>query len=286
MVIVTKKSERGKKNKKNTFYFGREGFYMPRSRDDQAAAALDRVVDDELEHPNAPPYLEDGFDAYARRNGAFEEEHDYVEADPNAPYEDYLATFGIRRPVASLHKPELIRYVRDWQYPTNVVDPISGVPASAVSWAFAERADKDRFFTEPGFIFGVSVLRPKTYMDEQRGSAAHMLEGGLSWLPALMSEDPASSLKLIDNATGPIEGTTNDYWVDLRDLYLYGDQFINLPEGQAGYNMISLPDSSLKHYYASDTDMDGLFVTADTAVFGRQDGVVSLQILGRQVDQT
>lgn len=203
-----------------------------------------------------------------------------------ATYEDYLETFGIRRPVASLNKPELIRYVREWQYPSNVVDPVTGVPSSAVSWAIAERADKDRFFTEPGFIFGVSVLRPKTYMDEQRGSAAHMLEGALSWLPAIMKDDPASSLRIIDNATGPIEGTTNDYWVDIRDIYLYGDQFINLPEGTAGYNMIALPDANLNHKYASDADLDGLFVTADTAIYARQDGVVSLQILGAQVDQT
>lgn len=205
----------------------------------------------------------------------------------NATYEDYLATFGVRTPQAdAVNKPELIRYVRDWQYPSNVVDPISGVPSSAVSWAVAERADKDRFFREPGFIFGVSVLRPKVYMDEQRGSAVDMLEGALSWLPAIMREDPATSLRLIDNAVGPIEGTTNDYWVDVRDLFLYGDQFINLPEGTAAYNMVALPDAALKHAYASAADIDGLFVVPTTGINIRQDGVVSLQILGTQVDQT
>lgn len=204
----------------------------------------------------------------------------------NATFEDYLKTFGIRGSVVSDHKPELIRYIKDWTYPTNTVDPLTGVPSSACSWAIGERADKDRFFTEPGFIFGVSVCRPKVYMDEQRGSAAHNLDTTLTWLPAIMKDDPASSLKLEDNATGAIEGTTNDYFWDVRDLFLYGDQFINLPEGTASYNMVSLPTAAFAHDYVSAADIDGIFVTATTAIYMRQDGIVSLQILGTQVDQT
>lgn len=202
----------------------------------------------------------------------------------NATYEDYLASFGIRRPIASQHKPELIRYIRDWQYPSNIVDPTTGVPSSAVSWAIAERADKDRFFTEPGFIFGVSILRPKIYMDNQVGNAADMLEGALAWLPAIMRDDPATSLKLIDNAVGPIAGATNDYWVDIRDVFLYGDQFSNLATATAGWNRMNLPEPDLDHDYVVAADLLELFATAST--FGKQDGIVSLQILGTQVDQT
>lgn len=68
-------------------------------------------------------------------------------------YEDYLATYGIRKNRTELHKPELIRYVRDWTYPTNTIDPSNGAARSAVSWSFTERISKDRFFTEPGFVF-------------------------------------------------------------------------------------------------------------------------------------
>ena len=60
-------------------------------------------------------------------------------------YEDWLATYGIVPQAAENHRPELLRYVREWQYPSNTVDPSTGVSSSAVSWAVAERADKDRF---------------------------------------------------------------------------------------------------------------------------------------------
>ena len=33
-------------------------------------------------------------------------------------WEDYLATFGVHVPDAGKSKPELIRYFRDWQYPS------------------------------------------------------------------------------------------------------------------------------------------------------------------------
>ena len=73
-------------------------------------------------------------------------------------YEDWLATYGIVPQAAENHRPELLRYVREWQYPSNTVDPATGVPSSAVSWAVAERADKDRFFRELGFLFVVLIL--------------------------------------------------------------------------------------------------------------------------------
>jgi len=83
-------------------------------------------------------------------------------------YEEYLTTYGVKMPQVELHKPELIRYVRDWKYPTNTVDPTDGSAASAVVWSIAERADKRRFFTEPGFICGYSVVRPKVYRSAQK----------------------------------------------------------------------------------------------------------------------
>ena len=82
-------------------------------------------------------------------------------------YEDYLRSFGVRPTREELLVPELIRYSREWQYPSNTVDPVTGNPSSAVSWALSERVDKDRFFKEPGFIFGVCVVRPKVYLSTQ-----------------------------------------------------------------------------------------------------------------------
>ena len=138
-----------------------------------------------------------------------------------ATYEDYLAAFGVRgAKEEEPHKPELIRFSRNWQYPSNTVDPTTGAATSAVSWSVQERADKDRFFKEPGFIVGVTVARPKVYLSNQRESASHLLTNAFNWLPAALKEDVSSSLKKVTQATGPLGGlhTATDYWVDVRDL--------------------------------------------------------------------
>ena len=75
-----------------------------------------------------------------------------------ADFEDYLASFGVHIPNAELNRPELIRMTKNWTYPTNTLDG-DGTINSQASWSIQERADKDRFFKEPGFIFGVTVAR-------------------------------------------------------------------------------------------------------------------------------
>ena len=71
--------------------------------------------------------------------------------------------------------------LKSWQYPSSTVDAVSGVPTSAVSWGVSERLDKDRYFKQPGFIFGVSVARPKVYLGNQRGPGVHLMQDGISW---------------------------------------------------------------------------------------------------------
>lgn len=205
----------------------------------------------------------------------------------NMTYEDYLATFGVRPTTVELHRPELLRYVRDWQYPSNTVNPSTGVPSSAVSWVIAERADKDRFFKEPGFIFGVSVVRPKVYLQGQSGNAAGLLDNAYTWLPALMRDDPRTSLKEVVSNNGPLQATTHNYVVDVRDLFLYGDQFINFDITSTDANIIGLPNAALSNKkYPASADADELFAAASPANQVRQDGIVSLAILGTQVDAT
>ena len=113
-----------------------------------------------------------------------------------------------RPSVSGLHRlraiGQLIRSVREWQYPTNHVDPATGVPASAVSWAVAARADKNRFFTEPGFIFGVTIARPKVYYSKQSGSLTSVMNNAISWLPAILSDDPYTSVKPFAAGSHPL----------------------------------------------------------------------------------
>lgn len=200
-------------------------------------------------------------------------------------YEEFLSTYGVHVDIPEQHRPELVRYVRDWTYPTSHIDPSTGAPTSACSWKVAERADKDRFFKEPGFLFGVCVVRPKVYRSKQAGSVVDLMESAFTWLPALLRDDySASFLRVPTGATGPLSANTDEYWIDVKDLLLYGDQFVNFALTATDAGMVALPTAALQKRYAAAADADALFVSAAPANQIRQDGICSLQILGAQRD--
>lgn len=203
-------------------------------------------------------------------------------------YEDYLASFGVRLPSVEQNKPELLRYVRQWQYPISAIDPADGSAASAVAWSISERLDKPRFFKEPGFVFGVTVARPKLYFGLQNASAVGLLKNAFAWLPAMLTNDPRAALQKITlGANGPLSSNTEDYWVDLRDLFLYGDQFVNWSMvADATGTSVAMPTAALNKKYPTAAMVDALFVDATNADRIREDGVMNLNILGHQVDAT
>lgn len=204
-------------------------------------------------------------------------------------YEDYLRSNGITVAKERETKPELLRYIRNWQYPSNTVEPTTGVPSSAVSWAISERADKDRFFREPGFILGVTVTRPKVYMTEQIAAMAHFMTNPMDWLPALMNHRPETSMKQFTTSTGPLRASSENYWVDLRDLLIYGDQFVNFDSAAATpeevINKVAIPKTDLsRRYVASTGELLNFFVDNVDAARVREDGVCNLTIATHQVD--
>lgn len=201
-------------------------------------------------------------------------------------YEDFLASYGVRPTEADLHKPELIRYVKDWTYPTVHVEPSTGAPSSALVWKVAERADKDRFFSEPGFLFGVAVARPKVYLSKQLGSATDIMTDLYAWLPPALRASPEASLRKIAAVTAPLNTNTDAYWVDVKDLFLYGEQFVNFALSATDAGLVALPTAALKKQYASSTDADGLFSAASPANQLRADGLVSLSIATVTADTT
>lgn len=212
----------------------------------------------------------------------------------DATYEDWLRMNGIKAPAeAKVPRPELIRYARDWTYPTNTVDPATGAPTSACSWAISERADKARFFREPGFVFGVTVARPKVYLSRQLGNAASLFASALNWLPAMAHEAAASIIEVV-KTTGPLGSGVADatspaenYIVDLRDLLMYGDQFVNFALTETNAGLVALPTAAMEKRHVASADINALFVgaTAATQVV-TQDGICSLHIKGKQSDQT
>ena len=186
--------------------------------------------------------------------------------------------------------PELIRYIREWQYPNNAVDPVTGTPVPGLSWGINLRVDKDRYFKEPGFIFGVTVARPKLYLGNQRGPAVHLMQDGVSWLPIMLRDNDFASLKQVTKAGSILPTATADlFWVDIADVFVHGDQFFHnvvaatqMPlEGP----IVALPEANLNVRYPTEAMIDGLFkVAANNVIY--QDGVMRLHILGNVTDTT
>lgn len=214
-------------------------------------------------------------------------------------YEDYLKTYGItgkavQKPVDQFH-PELIRYIRDWQYPSNTVDGEGNV-SSALSWSIAERIDKDRFFKEPGFIIGLTISRPKVYLGNVVGNAASFMDTIRSWLPAVMNNDPYTSLMRFADGEGPMltgladtapalsDATpTQAYWLDMRDLLIYGDQFVL----NSNAYTVALPAKDGNLQFPTNAEYNKLFVDQTAAKQHiEQDGMCSLVIAGTQRDMT
>lgn len=195
-----------------------------------------------------------------------------------ATYEDFIRSYGVQGRVAEQvdpHRPELVRYEKSWTAPSNTVE-VDGV-RSVVAWSQNFRADKDRFFKEPGFVFGVTVFRPKIYLGNQSAAAVSLLDHIQTWLPAVLRDDPTTSLVHVPDGTGPIATDPTGYFVDIRDLFLHGDQWIN-HAGDANKAAFPKATNFDKEYVAA-TDIEGLFVgtTADTRVL-RQDGVCTMMI--------
>lgn len=195
-----------------------------------------------------------------------------------ATYEDFIRSFGVQGALGDQinpRRPELIRYEKSWTYPANTVE-VAGI-RSVASWSLNLRADKDRLFKEPGFIFGCTVARPKVYLTNQTGAGVNLLDHVQTWLPAVLQDDPSTSLVHVPDGTGPMGTDPVGYFVDIRDLYMHGDQFVN----HALYsNGVALPKASnFDKEYVAAADIEGLFVgaTANDRVI-RQDGIATFMI--------
>lgn len=200
-------------------------------------------------------------------------------------FDDYLEMQGVNvNRKDSLNKPLLLRYWRDWTYPTNTVDPTDGSPTSALSWSMAEKLTRSTFFKEPGFLFGVIAQRPKTYFRKVASNAASVMVSAQHWLPRIMSSDPYSSLHLSDTLEGPLNAATFDYAFDIKDLLLYGDQYVNFEKtsGDNDHNLVDLPANGLGNIYYPDLDDCNKFFVDTTDASGltkcRTDGRIDLHI--------
>jgi hypothetical protein len=183
-------------------------------------------------------------------------------------FEDYLASQGQGSfsDVKRAYRPELIRVMKEWTYPTNTVDPISGSPTSACSWSVSGRADKDRYFREPGYIVGLTVARPKT-LRATVDDGSNGFNTWEDWLPAQAMHNPQA-------------GTYN------RDLFEYGFQFVNwdarntaYKAGQVLWVPVNGGAAGVSGVYPSEASVNNIIWKSATSNNVRQDGKVQLNIL-------
>lgn len=210
-------------------------------------------------------------------------------------FNDYLRSQGVNRTLADADEnvPEVLRVIRKWSYPVNTVDPSDGDPSTAFSWSVTETADKDRFIKEPGFLFGVTIFRPKVYLANQTASMTGFLNTVYDWLPNVMSVSGArrkyfngTTTNSPNESDGPFDNIADDYVVDVRDLFIHGEQFTNLDLSAADGNLIAMPGTDGSRKYTTASELNTLFAGASAASGFQQDGMVSLSILGRQVDMS
>lgn len=207
-------------------------------------------------------------------------------------YEDWMRTYGSQSTIPNVdrvdrHRPEDMAHFRDFTYATNTVEPTTGVPATAVGWRTAKRNDKAFFFKEPGWIVGYTCVRPKVYLQNQQGMIAAMMQTRESWLPAILNDELDVSHLEVAAATGPLKDLfAENYFLDLRDLLNYGDQFVNYAPADAA-PFVGLPTAAGSRRYPQAGDAAAFFETIEGVVSNFEaDGVVSLSILGRQQERT
>lgn len=212
----------------------------------------------------------------------------------NMTYEDFLRGYGIAVPNKDEAKPEMLARFSDYQYPSNTIDPLTGAPSSAVSWVFKNGNKENKFFKEPGFVIGISVTRPKVYFSGLAGSLASFMGRAWDWMPNYLAAMPETSLKHFPQDTGPLgdRTVTDGYWVDMRDLLLYGDQYQNhtpfdvVPATNGDEHMLALPTGDTFNFKNPSEDMAKSFFKTVGKERIKQDGYVSLSIKGAQVDYT
>lgn len=171
-------------------------------------------------------------------------------------FEDYLGTFGIRvTPAEREFVPELLYHRRTFQYPSNVVTQGTGAVTSAVSWSVNERFSQNKLIREPGWLLFMVCVRPKVYRAQQTGAIINLMDNAYMWMPAVLRDDPATSLVAMDTvsgAVGSVSVNSGNHTFDLRDLFVHGDQVVYCSPSVAGADSIAAGGSVLENIPAAE----------------------------------
>lgn len=206
-------------------------------------------------------------------------------------YPEFLRSQGVdvpqqlKEPLSEKRRPELLRFTRQFAYPSNTVKEDGTGTVAAVSWVTAERMDRPIFCDEPGFVVGCQLVRPKVYRAFQTACGVSLLRDARTICPDITEDAPQMSLVNYGDtegvtALGPLDLTDasiNGWYADVNGLYVLGDQFV---VGSAP--TVDLPvKTTLQHTYPPDADVDALFVDIEAATI-KADGMLSLSVNGRK----
>lgn len=186
----------------------------------------------------------------------------------NLEYDDWLRSFGVNIAAPLDDRPELIRYTRNWQYPASAVsvDSVAQRVSTVLNWSITERADKDRYFKEPGIILGCVLARPKMYHDRAQAGVGQLLDAR-AWMTPLAGAG-------ISQQYVPVQGLSG-YAFDVADLYNHGDQWRYAARGTAVPATVFPADGAMD--YASDAEINALFTDGATGHV-KMDAVVNFSI--------
>lgn len=216
-------------------------------------------------------------------------------------YERYLEQYGVKAQRFQAGMPEILRYSRSWTRPRNHIDQSTGTPTSAWVWDDEMKAEKDKRFVEPGFIFQVATIRPKMYQAMLRYSMVGNLWGFSDWFPAYNLTDPSAGVRNIstddpvfDTSWNGAEGA-DELLYDHRDLLSHGEQFVNdwtnlpyaLPMSTQMSGLAAADTWDVRGEYCNVTDVNNLFSGATEATRRcYYEGMTSLVIAGHTQDTT
>lgn len=179
------------------------------------------------------------------------------------------------------HFPELCFYAREWSYAFNTVEPTTGVPSTAAGWRISRENKQRRYFPQPGWLILLNCIRPKVYLGTQQGAIAGAMQQRAQWLPAPQVQHHDLGHVSFADTAGPLANVmTAGYYIDVRDLLNFGDQFVNYAtpaSGVSGVPFVALPTVAGQHHYPAATQIMALFANTTTGRI-RQDGVCSLSI--------
>lgn len=190
-------------------------------------------------------------------------------------YDDWLRSFGVSIAAPVDDRPELIRYTREWQLPSSQVsvDATAQRVSSVVSWSPTERLDKDRYFKEPGILFGCVVARPKVY-HTHASSGLGQLANAMAWQTPMRSGAPYELYQeLVADPT---------FGFDPTDLFNHGDQWVRVKVGTGNVPSITWDGESSFPAYAEATDVNAMFVDGANGHL-KMDGVVNLTVASAHV---